>query len=115
LKEERTASARASTEALIRDIRQSLQTDALDRSEMLHCELTLRGLLPTVEGGLELRVRREGEFRGLEHAEHALSTLSANLMWAQLHSHAPLDEMRGRLHEAAECALTLLRTVLHED
>jgi hypothetical protein len=115
LKEERTASATAATEALFRDIRQSLETDALDRSELLHCELTLRGLLPMVEGGLELRVRREGEFRGLEHADHALATLTANLMWAQLHSFAPLDEMRSRLHEACECALTLLRMVLHED
>jgi hypothetical protein len=82
---------------------------SLDRSELLQIEITLRGMLPTLEGMLQYAIYGREPCDGVSDAQGAIQTLSQHLQWIQLHAHTSLDRIQLRLTESVHCAKLALQ------
>jgi hypothetical protein len=110
-----SASPLSENREIVQRLSERLERTELTRTELLEGELVLRGMLPMIEEAIPARMRLEGEFAGVEDAEVGLQELTTHLMWIQLHSLAPLGDVRARLQAAMASAALALRGLASGD
>src|SRR3954454_10402187 len=101
---EHTGSMVSELQAIVQRLGADVQQDGSTRSELLQIEITLRGMLPTLQGMLQHDIWDQGPSDGAEDASRGLITLTGDLEWIQLHAYAPLDQIRHRLQGSVTCA-----------
>lgn len=87
---------------ILENLRRALDQDALPHEEYLQIEMTLRGMLPDLEARLQQHLTTDGE--NPDAALEGMVTLSADLMWIQLHAREPAETLKQRLQEALAAA-----------
>src|SRR4051794_40452862 len=97
--------------AMVQRLAADLSGGALDRSGLLQIEITLRGMLPQLEGMLQYHVHRQGQSDRADEASRAVVTLAGNLEWIQLNAHAPIPRIHLRLTESVHCAELALQRI----
>jgi hypothetical protein len=91
-------------QSIVERLSADLERAGGDRSVLLQIEISLRGMLPLLEGMLQYAVVSQGESARATGAERAIMPLSQHLEWIQLHAHAPLEQMYSRVRESLRCA-----------
>lgn len=90
-----------------------LHSSPIDRSTLLQIEMTLRGMVPTLEAMLQYAVRSHRQSDRLATADHAVMTIVQHLEWIQLHANAPIEEIRQRVRDSVHNAATVTEQLTH--